>query len=126
MKFRVFNKKTKEYMPSGYFTNSLGQLFMEDVMDGYVHREEDEDLIVQFSTGIMGECGEEIYEGDIVSWEDTQLAENGLIYKTREAGVVYSPFQAAFVLDIYGRHLFDDKYGDFQYLHNQQKYTIKK
>lgn len=101
-------------MPEMYFIGPKGELFMEDLMDGCLTNVDQEEFMVQFSTGIKAECGEEIYEGDYVSWDDGP-----------EGDIVFSNATAGFVIDPYGRHLIDDKYGDYCIMHRDIEYTIK-
>lgn len=78
--------------------------------------------VIQQFTGLTTENGEEIFEGDTVSWFELHSTE----YIQREAKIVWSPKVAAFVLDLYDRHLFDDSYGDYCHLNHQFEYTIIK
>lgn len=119
MKFQVFNKSKNEHQNSdNYFLSAKGELFEECKMDGILLHVDKSDKIVQFCVGIIGESGEEIYEGDWISADYNN--------STYEGEVVYSPAKMAFVMDVSGRHLIDKKYGDFLYMHDEIKYKIIK
>jgi len=123
-KFRVIGKNTGEQCFEEYFIDSRGVLYRQCEMDGSISTPTDrEDLVVQYATGLLDVGGKEIFEGDIVAWEE--IINYGHPEKqTRKAQIVFSPTVSAFVLDVNGRHLFDDKYGDYQHLHKETKYKI--
>jgi hypothetical protein len=125
MNFRLYNKKENRHIyDCEYFINKKGDVVYEYLDDnGSQFYPSTCEYEIQYSTGLDDTNGVEIFEGDAVIWHEAHQNETE---EPREAKVVYSPKVAAFVLDIYGRHLFDDKYGDYQHLHYQTKYTIKK
>lgn len=115
--FRVINTKTGEQDFGEFYVDSTDRLFIEDEMDGWVYPANKEDLAIQYSTGLLDVGGKEIFEGDWVCWAE----QNG---QTSKAKVIFSPIVSAFVLDVSGRHLIDNKYGDYQHLHRDIKYKI--
>jgi uncharacterized phage protein (TIGR01671 family) len=88
-------------------------------------------FIVQRFTGLFDSEGKEIYEGDIVEYSYPSLRWSGAGEEPKEvelkvtAPVVFSPVTVGFVMDTSGRHLFDDKYGDYITLHYGRKYVIR-
>jgi hypothetical protein len=120
MNFRLYNKRENFHIyDCEYFVNKKRDIvfqYRDECSSCYISI--GREYAIQYSTGLKDINGVEIFEGDRICW-----AENDR--ETREAQVVYSPKVAAFVLDIHGRHLFDSKYGDYQHLHYQTKYTIK-
>lgn len=118
MKFRVFDKRENHhYSEAEYLIDCDGELFFHDVERNELISPAGVYFVLQFSTGLTDISGKEIFEGDSVFWAET----NG---ETREAAVVFSPKLAQFVLDTSGRHLIDDKYGDYYPMHYLEQYKI--
>ncbi len=115
LKFRYYDDLLKRLVYSDEFewTNALDKLekFFQ-LASRYASNG-----VVQQYTGLEDKNGVEIYEGDIL----TYISNNGLDY---ESPVVFSTTNLAYVLDTSGRHLFDDKYGDYLWLHKDHEYEI--
>ena len=119
IKFRVYDTLEERFIKcdegyQGHYVLSLKGEF-HNLQNGSGGKE----YIVQQFTGLKDSDGEDIYEGDTLIW----YSENSKDY---EAKVVFSPTCAAFVLDTSGRHLIDNKYGDYRHLHERHSYKIKK
>ena len=104
IKFRVWDHKLLKF---NYFDllSTVGN-FPIDCIDN-----------VQQFTGLFDSEMKEIYEGDIVHCRY-------LNHNEYTCPVVFSPSCVAFVLDSSGRHLFDDKYGDYLPMHREREYKI--
>jgi hypothetical protein len=119
MNFRLYNKETNLHIcDCEYFVNNKGDIYYqylgEDDTERFIQACADHQI--QYSTGLFDVTGKEIFEGDWVYFDDDKV--------TRKAQVVYSPKVASFVLDTSGRHLIDEKYGDYRPMHYKEGYKI--
>lgn len=108
LEFRIWDKAENEFAkPSEYGSAIEWFEGCEDNLDS---------LVIQQFTGLLDRSGKKIFEGDIIEFSRKD---------SRDCGpVVFSPSCAAFVIDSSGRHLIDDKYGDYIPLSKYVTYSI--
>lgn len=121
--FRVWNKRLKRFVAIASFSqitgancNSglLGVTFESNETDPATQNYED--CVVQQFTGLIDRSGKKIFEGDMIEWTHKDSRESG--------PVVFSPSCAAFVIDSSGRHLIDEKYGNYIPMSKYMTYSI--
>lgn len=120
LEFRVWDKELKQFAsPNVHHLHKDGEL-MSIVLNLDISKISGNDrFIVQQFTGLTDINGQKIFEGDIVEWLPKNEKWGDYIHP-----VVWSPSSIAFVLDSSGRHLIDDKYGDYIPMHREQNYKI--
>lgn len=108
LEFRIWDKAENEFAKPSEYGSAI------EWFEGCAN--DLDSLVIQEWTGLTDISGKKIFEGDIIEWTHKDERQHGPI--------VFSPSCAAFVIDSSGRHLIDEKYGDYIPLSKYMTYSI--